>query len=371
VNPALQSNALHERVRTFAQNDGSAPREDFETLALAIARFQAEHIPGYARLVEQRASKLDTLRSLPGVPTAAFRLTRVAVHPPKDDSARFVTSGTTSEERGTHAFRTTRTYEELSLRFGADALLGFGPGPRVVVSVAPVPEPVPVSSLGFMLAHFQHNWDGRPLFTRRFDPRAEERWLLRDGAIDLRNLERVGQVALDRGEPLIVLATAFALVGLLDTLGSRRIRVPERTAVMVTGGFKGKTRELSRDELYSGISHAFAIPQSHLIGEYGMTELSSQFYEGTLPGAALEAEPGVYLPPPWMRVEAVDPVTLLPVAAGELGIARIIDLANVDSAVVVQTEDLVRERGRGIELFGRRPGAPARGCSLSVEALLS
>ncbi len=370
MNPALQSNVLHERVRAFAQNHATC-RDDFESLALAIARFQAEHIPGYARLVEQRGSKLDSLRSLPGVPTAAFRLARVAAHPPEADSARFVTSGTTSEERGTHAFRTTRTYEELSLRFGADALLGFRPGPRVVVSLAQVPEPVPVSSLGFMMAHFQHGWDGRRLFTPHFEARADERWLLRDGTIDVRDLERIGEVALARGEPLLLLATAFALVGLLDTLGSRRIRVPEQTAVMVTGGFKGKTRELSRDELDSGVSHALGIPPAHLVGEYGMTELSSQFYQGTLPGAALQGEPGVYLAPPWMRVEAVDPVTLTPVAAGEIGIARIIDLANVDSAVVVQTEDLVRERAGGIELFGRRPGAPARGCSLAVEALLS
>lgn len=371
MNPAVASNALHDRVRSFAENAIPTRSEEFETLALEIARFQAEHIPGYARLVEQRASKLDTLRSLPGVPTAAFRLTRVAVHPREADSARFVTSGTTSEERGIHAFRTTRTYEELSLRFGAAALLGFGLGPRVVVSLAPAPEPVPVSSLGFMMAHFQRSWDGRPLFARRFEPRADERWLLRGGAIDVPGLERAGALALERGEPLIVLATAFALVGLLDTLGNARIRVPDRTAVMVTGGFKGKTRELSREALYAGVAHAFGIPERHLVGEYGMTELSSQFYEGTLPGAELRGEPGVYLPPPWMRVEAVDPVTLEPVASGQIGIARIIDLANVDSAVVVQTEDLVRERGGGIELFGRRPGASARGCSLAVEALLS
>lgn len=371
MNPAVTSNALHERVRTFAENAASTRPEEFEALAVAIARFQAEHIPGYARLVEQRASGLDTLRSLPGVPTAAFRLTRVAVHPRETDTARFVTSGTTSEERGIHAFRTTRTYEELSLRFGAEALLGFTPGPRVVVSLAPVPEPAPVSSLGFMMAHFQRCWDGRPLFARRFEPRAPERWLLRDGAIDVAGLERAGALALERGEPLIVLATAFALVGLLDTLGNTRLRMPERTAVMVTGGFKGKTRELSRDALYAPVAQAFGIPQAHLVGEYGMTELSSQFYEGTLPGAALQGEPSVYLPPPWMRVEAVDPVTLEPVAKGEVGIARIVDLANVDSAVVVQTEDLVRERASGIELFGRRPGAPARGCSLAVEALLS
>jgi len=43
----------------------------------------------------------------------------------------------------------------------------------------------------------------------------------------------------------------------------------------------------------------------------------------------------------------------------------------VDSAVAVQTEDLVRRRGAGIELLGRRPGAPPRGCSLAVEALLA
>lgn len=371
MNLELQSNALHERVRAFAKNDASARAEDFETLALAIARFQAEHIPGYARLVDQKSSRLDTLRSLPAVPTAAFRLTRVAAHPREADCARFVTSGTTSEERGTHAFRTTRTYEELSLRFGADALLGFAPGPRVVVSLAPVPEPEPVSSLGFMMAQFQESWDGRSLFGRRFEPRAEERWLLRDGAIDVRGLERAADVATERGEPLVVLATAFALVGLLDALGGGRVRAPEQTAVMVTGGFKGKTRELTREELYAGVARAFSAPESHLIGEYGMTELSSQFYEGTLPGAALRGEPGVFLPPRWMRVEAVDPVTLEPVAKGELGIARIIDLGNVDSAVVVQTEDLVRERGGGIELFGRRPGAPARGCSLAVEALLA
>ena len=63
-------------------------------------------------------------------------------------------------------------------------------------------------------------------------------------------------------------------------------------------------------------------------------------------------------------------MTRTPVPTGELGIARIIDLGNVDSALVVQTEDLVRRRGAGIELLGRRPGATARGCSLAVEAWL-
>jgi hypothetical protein len=60
----------------------------------------------------------------------------------------------------------------------------------------------------------------------------------------------------------------------------------------------------------------------------------------------------------------------LPVATGEIGIARIVDLGNVDSALIVVAEDLVRRSGNGIELHGRRSGAPPRGCSLSLEALI-
>jgi hypothetical protein len=101
-----------------------------------------------------------------------------------------------------------------------------------------------------------------------------------------------------------------------------------------------------------------------------MTELTSQLYEGTLPGAALAGPRDVLLEPPTLRVVPVDPLTLEAVPEGELGLARMIDLGNVDSAVVVQTEDLVRRVDGGIELLGRRPGATARGCSLAVEAWL-
>ena len=62
---------------------------------------------------------------------------------------------------------------------------------------------------------------------------------------------------------------------------------------------------------------------------------------------------------------AVDPETLAPVPRGEVGIARIVDLANVDSAVAIQTADRVRVTADGVELLGRAPGAPPRGCSIA------
>jgi hypothetical protein len=175
--------------------------------------------------------------------------------------------------------------------------------------------------------------------------------------------------------PLLLLGTAFALVRLLDDLGSARLPLPVGSVVMQTGGFKGKTREVSMEELREGVTHALQLGPGRVVGEYGMTELTSQLYEGTLREGALaarhpEAAPGTYYEPHWLRVTPVDPVTLLPVPEGELGLARFIDVGNVDSAVCVVTQDLVRRVDGGIRLLGRQPGAPPRGCSLAVEALL-
>ena len=129
------------------------------------------------------------------------------------------------------------------------------------------------------------------------------------------------------------------------------------------------------EELRAGVAVAFQLAPTRVVGEYGMTELTSQLYEGTVAESALaaqrpEAAPGVYFEPPWLRVTPVDPVSLQPVAKGEAGLARFIDLGNVDSAVSVVTQDLVRRAHGGIQLLGRQPGAPARGCSLAIEALL-
>jgi hypothetical protein len=135
---------------------------------------------------------------------------------------------------------------------------------------------------------------------------------------------------------------------------------------MHTGGFKGRRREVAPHELRSAVAEALAIPESHLVGEYGMTELTSQLYEDTLRGCRA----GVFYEPRWLRVTPVDPATLEPVGEGERGIARIVDLGNVDSAVAILTQDVVSRSEGGIVLHGRRRGAPERGCSLAIESLV-
>jgi len=337
-----ESELWHARVRAFAD----APA-DFDDLALRIADFQARTSPGFRRLWEAAggAARAD---GIPAVPSDAFRLTRVAVHPPELDAVCFVTSGTTAEARGTHPLRTTRTYEHLCL---AGAARGLVPDPgkrRVVVALAPDPGEPGESSLGYMMR----------LFMRHFDGRERPSWLLGASGVDLDGL----RAATATGEPLLVLATSFALVALLDALDGATLSAAAGSVVMQTGGFKGKSRELDPAELRAGVARAFGIDEASIVGEYGMTELSSQLYE---------SEPGVYAPPPWLRVTPVDPVSLEAVAPGETGLARFVDLGNVDSAIAVVTQDLVRLRPGGVELLGRRRGAPPRGCSLAIEALVA
>jgi hypothetical protein len=301
----------------------------------------------------------------------------------------FRTSGTTQgrEARGEHPLRTTVTYELGALAWGARMLWPDrepDDGRSLLpIVLAPSLGEQRDSSLAFMLDRFTAYLLGaRGSILGFTDPAAPaEQFLVRSGALDIAAVANAAAEARLTGEPVIVFATSFALVHLLEGQGERDLRLPAGSRVMQTGGFKGRSREVPADELRRATSLAFAVPETHMAAEYGMTEMSSQLYEATLatavgrpwelqPPNAGPARHGVYLAPPWVRVTAVDPVSLAPLADGELGIARIVDLANVDSAVAIQTADRVRVLPEGVELLGRAPGAPPRGCSIAIDEML-
>ena len=80
---------------------------------------------------------------------------------------------------------------------------------------------------------------------------------------------------------------------------------------METGGFKGRSREVPRDELYDAIENRLGVARSHIVNQYGMAELGSQFYDSQLyesvRGGTLG--PRRKLGPPWARVRFIDPET--------------------------------------------------------------
>lgn len=395
--PLARSSELHERVRRFARLASDPPlvlptdADDFETLALDIARFQATECPGFARLLAARAGSLDQVDGLPAVPAEAFRLTRVAAHPEELDAYVFRTSGTTAEEAGRHPVRDIDTYATLALAL-ARASLFRHIRHAVVVALAPPPAAKPSSSLAFMMCLFMQEFDGRALSPNPtgvpFSALATERWLMRAGGADVDGLRRAARVARARQEPVVLLATSFALASLLESEEDDGLDLPRGSIVMITGGFKGRKTSLDEGSLRTAAARMLKIPEASILAEYGMTELTSQLYEAWTdrggPSAISRAashktegpfwpevgQVGRYHAPPWLRVSAVDPVTHARVPDGEVGVARFVDLGNVDSALCVVTEDLVRVTEAGLELLGRRPGAEPRGCSLPFEGLL-
>jgi hypothetical protein len=347
-------------VRAFEQ--GAEPPEGFDELAVDIARFQAEHVEGYARLCAARGvvpDRTSRAAEFPAVPTDAFKVSRVFAFGEADAAHVFRTSGTTTGARGVHAMRTAATYDAAALAFGRVMLAEDLPASSAVVVIGPSSTEAPDSSLAHMCDRF----------ARALGPTAspEHTFFVRGGDLQVEAL-RARIAGLAGAAPAIVLSTSFALVHLVDALRGDTLPLPPGSRIMQTGGYKGRSREVPEAELRADIARTFAVTERDVVGEYGMTELSSQLWETTRGAGGVR---GVYAAPPWVRVTGVDPETLAPVVEGDVGLARIEDLANVDSAVVVLAQDRIRRVAGGVELLGRAPGAPPRGCSIAIDEMLT
>ena len=178
----------------------------------------------------------------------------------------------------------------------------------------------------------------------------------------------------------MIIGTAFSFVHLLDYMAEKnlKLQLPPGTQVMETGGYKNRSRTMSKAELHALTTSRLGVPRENIVCEYGMSELSSQAYSLGAPpsrrrvsdknAGETPALPGpagdTFHFPPWTRVRMISPETGKEVADGETGLVRVLDLANVFSVAAIQTEDLAVRRGDGFELIGRAARAENRGCSL-------
>lgn len=307
-------------------------------------------------------------RAIPSVPTAAFKELELTSIAPLDRSASFVSSGTTDRDRSRHfhSAASLALYEESLLPWFERHLLGdlgdlvdeqmLGPLDQMpMLFLTPDKEAAPNSSLVHMFDVIGRKLGARDsLFAGRL---IEGRWTL-----DMDRTLFAIRKSMCANRPLMLLGTAFNFVHLLDHFSSHnmRYRLAHGSRVVETGGYKGQSREIPRDELCGMISRHLGVPRNCIVTEYGMCELGSQAYDGV----ARAQEARFFRFPPWTRAQVISPETGAEVAGGETGLLRIFDLANVYSVLAIQTEDLAVKREAGFELFGRAPRAQARGCSL-------
>lgn len=349
-----------DRISRFVADPRSG---SFEELALAAFAFQYKRIEPFRRLSAGRGATPDTVadwRQVPPVPAAAFKTLELAAAPAVEVFRSSGTTGAGGEMRSVHHHPFPDLYRQvIEASFPSFCLPVLGPAARLpVLSLIPSREQLPDSSLSFMADHVLTRW-GSPESAVAFGPKGVEAARARSWA---------GGRQRD-GRPVLVLATAFALAQWLDGLDRMdlRFRLPAGTVLFETGGFKGRTTELTREELLRRVGERLGIPPEQVVREYGMTELTSQCYTRVLLGG----DPDLFVAPPWVRVRILDPGTLAEAAPGTPGLISVFDLANVGSAVHLLTEDLGVAEGDGFRLLGRAAGAELRGCSLVVEELRS
>lgn len=334
--------------------------ERFLELARPIFAHQYAHNRPYREFCRREGAEpgdLESVAAIPAVSTEVFKHVELVVERAGagDVVRTFRTSGTTQGLRGAHHFRTLEAYRASLHPPFRRFCNPDGEQMRMLV-VAQSPEDAPDSSLSFMLGELVERWGGA----------GSEFFVGRGSDGDGFCFEALA-VALDRAEDegarTMLLGTAFGFAEFFDWLAEGRSwRLPAGSRLMETGGFKGYEREITREELYAAFETRFGLPRERCLGEYSMTELSSQAY--TREGRAFYA-------PPWARILLVDPHTLEPFEEpGRKGLIRWVDLANVDSVTAVQTGDLgTKTADGGLLLHGRAPGADLRGCSLTVEEI--
>lgn len=356
---------MREILRFVAQSMAAQPpdlSQAFDQLALKVFVHQYRNNEPYKKLC--RSQKIST-RSLshwkeaPLVPTAAFREVELISFPRSSTVQVFETSGTTSEKRGRHLLRTFALYETSILPHFASMCLPDRIKPPMRVLGSP-PEELPESSLSYMMG----------LVIDRLGAYGS-RFFVRGGALDHRGLAACLVEDARRDVPVFLLGTAFGFVQFLERTGSRTWQLPSGSRVLETGGYKGLSTEIPRGEFYDMLQQRLGVAETHIISEYGMTELMSQLYDDCLRRHHLGLPPGrALIPPPWCAVRIVDPDTLQDVPQGERGLFAFYDLANLDSVAAIVTMDLGEATEAGFLLHGRLEAAPERGCSRLVDSMI-
>jgi len=338
--------------------------ERFERLALALYAHQFEHCEPYGRFAAGRGarpSQVSTWREIPPVPTGAFKELPLRCFHALATKHTFRTSGTSSERRGALYLDTLELYEASLLpSFEAGVLpeLIGTRGRMPILVLAPSPAEADDSSLSHMFG---------VVLARR--GAAGSDYFVRRGRLELASLALALEAAIAKRSAIALCGTAFSFVHLLEAMeqAGRQLALPPDTRIMETGGFKGRARTLTREELYAELHERLGVPPAQIVNQYGMTELGSQFYDSVL---VRPSTPRHKLAPPWTRVRIVDPETGWDVPSGEVGLLQIVDLANTGSVLAVQTADLGRELPGGFEVLGRSPGAEERGCSIAADEML-
>ncbi|MFN7446062.1 MAG: long-chain fatty acid--CoA ligase [Curvibacter sp.] len=336
-----------------------ASEADFNALALRLFARQFQYNLAFQKFCQLRGRtprSVKSWRDIPAVPINGFKDLTLSCVPTSDCERVFQTSGTTrGDVKGRHWHPDLRVYDLSMTRNFRQRFMAGRASMRMGI-LFPDEQLMPNSSLAHYLA----------LALQRFGT-PDSRYFLDGTGLQLDALCAMLAQGQQSGEPMALLGASYSFVHLMDALQARGLRfaLPRGSRLLDTGGFKGQSREMDMEEFYATLSTALGVPRSACINMYGMTELSTQFYDDGNP-----VLPAVKSGPHWIRSRVLEPITGQEVPAGERGILAHTDLGNYNSVTTILTEDVGVEVEGGFLLLGRAQGAQAKGCSLAVDEFL-
>lgn len=333
--------------------------DEFNALALRLFAYQFENNLPFQRFCQGRGKTprvVKSWRDIPAVPINAFKDLTLSCAAPEDCARVFMTSGTTrGDVKGRHYHPTMAVYDASMLRNFEHHVMQGRKQVRMGL-LFPTEVMMPNSSLahylGLAIAQFGAHDSAYYM---------DESGLQVDALCDALTNAQLS------GEPFFLLGASYSFVHLMDALQERGLtfQLPVGSRLLDTGGFKGQSREVPMDAFYAQLSDTFGVSCDHCLNMYGMTELSTQFYD-----AGNRSVPSIKRGPHWIRSRLVDPLTGNDVPAGKRGILAHTDLCNFNSVVTILTGDVGQSCEDGFILLGRAEGTQAKGCSLAVDEFL-
>lgn len=356
--------SLNYELLTFIKSEiARGDDELFNRLALKEFQLQFVNIDPYRKFCLKRGVRPENIgnwRDIPALPTDAFKYLNFFCFSEERIKRTFITSGTSRrEEKGkSHFDEVGLGLMDAAISINARAHL-FPDGRKTLLLIlSPPPEAVPQMIMVY----------GMNRLIREFGLPGS-RFLIKKNGLNTEDFVESLRRAESTRLPVTILGASSALVNFFEYCRENTLRfnLPPLSRSMDAGGYKGRSREVSKDEFLSFFPRILGIPRECSINLLGMTELGTQFYDNCF---QRPVETRFKVNPPWTRTIVVDPETLGEVEKGKVGLLKHLDLTNRERIMAVQTDDLGKEVGEGFEILGRAGGAESKGCSITIDEMM-
>ena len=357
--------AVKRKILTAIQRGYEKPlsEEEFNHLCLHVFSLQFSLNPVYSAFCKKlgvHPQNINSWQEIPPLPSVAFKKKKVClrntgrgkVSPP----IRFLSSGTTWGSA--YRSRVSLLFPDLyilSAKINAKRWLFPDVDKMPAFFLFPPWEERQDSSLAFMF------W----VLEKEFGMKGKTTYFVSGKEFQCEKLLFALKRMEEQGEKVALLGPTSFHLYFLDYLKGKgeRVSLPAGSRIMDTGGNKGVHWKITREDLYDEVHTFLGIPETYVVNEYGMCELTGFYFDNVLFHhiSHQNVRERYKVVPPWMRVRVVDPGNFTPATKG---ILLHYDLSNLGTVVAIETEDIGEWKKEGFEILGRSEFSDVRGCSL-------